>query len=199
MPRAEQPVPRRPPVVTVTGGAPRTGPAARTAPASARGPAVLVGALALAAGVAVLRQPPPPPPAPVEASLRVLGERIATSLAGVVVVPVETDNPGPAVVVEQLAVRAEPVRQTSSAHGVARVRAGSRGGFAVVVQPDCGVLAPPSGSAFTASLTVTLRTGGGARRDLRLDLDQDPAVAARVDSLCGLGPRAAPPVGRRPS
>lgn len=188
-------------MVTVTGGGPLTGPPAPTAPASRRGPAVLVGALALAAGVAVLRQPPPPPPPapPVEASLSVLGERIATSQAGVVVVPVETDNRGPAVVVELLAVRAEPVRQASTAHGVGRIRAGSRGGFAVVVQPDCGVLSPPYGPPFAASLTVTLRTAGGARRDLVLALDQDPAVAARVDSLCGLGPRAATPAGRRPS
>ena len=52
----------------------------------------------------------------------------------------------------------------------------------VLVQPDC-----PAGAATgsVASLTVALRSAAGARRDLVLDLDQDPAVAARLASLCG--------------
>lgn len=186
MPGTAHEPPRLPPVVSVSGGrAPVAAPPWPVRPASRRGTAVLVGALSLAAAAATLLQPPPPPP--VEATLRVLADRIATSQAGVVVVLVEADNLGPAVVVEALVVRAEPVRSPPSTNGVRRVAAASRGGFAVVVQPDCAALAP-AGPAFSASLTVALRTGAGARRDVVLDLAADPAVVARLAGLCGRRP-----------
>ena len=105
MPRSEGPPT---PSVRVS-GAPPPAPDRLAPAAPRRTTAGLVGVLGVAAGLAVLAQPPPAPP--VDASLRVLPERVVISQSGVVVVPVEADNRGPDVVVEELLVRAEPVRR----------------------------------------------------------------------------------------
>lgn len=171
-----------------------------TAAEPRRGTVAILGALVLVLVLGLLQQPPRPAPAPapaVEASLSVLVDRIATSQSGVLVVPVETDNRGPAVAVDELVLWAEPVRQDPATNGVRRIGAASTGGFAAIVQPDCGVLALSSGITFVATVTVGLRTDAGVRRDLVLDLARDPGVAARVASLCGVDP--APRVPAPPS
>ena len=192
MSRAEQPPPPPPPVVTVSGGPEPVEPTAADAPSGPRSGAWIgLAALVLLAVVALMQQSSLPPAAAVQASLSVAGERIATSQAGVLVVPVRIDNRSEAAVtVDGLLLRAEPVRQDPATNGVRRVEAGSSGGFAAIVQPDCRVLSPASGIPFRATVSVALRTDAGVQRDLVLDLASEPAVVARIATLCG-GARSA--------
>jgi hypothetical protein len=201
---SERPLRRRdPPVVTVTGGsgppagADRpTGPAGSPGSDGSGGPAgsgrggsglLVVGVLlAAVASLAVLQHEPPapPPPAePVEASLRVVGDRISNTRGGVLVVPVEIDNRGPAVRVEQVVVGAEPVRDTPASNGATRVAAGDRARFVAIVEPDCRLLQPGSMVGFVATASVTLRAGD-ERAAPMVDLGGDPSVVARVTAMC---------------
>jgi hypothetical protein len=165
--------------VTVTGG-PATGPAA---PARPGGALLVLGLLGGAALLAVLvRAPPPDPPPPVDASVRLVTERIASSFGGDIVLPLELDNPGPAVVLDVATVRGEPVRRPSTAGGATRVGSGERVGLVAIVQPDCAAL--QSGAAFRATARFVLQAETGQAAELALDLGADPAVAARVAAVC---------------
>ena len=169
----------------MTGGPEPVEPAAEDASGPRGGAWVGLAALVLLAVFALMQQSSLPPAAAVQASLSVSGERIATSQSGVLVVPVRIANRGEAAVtVDGLVLRAEPVRQDPATNGVRRVEAGSTGGFAAIVQPDCRVLSPASGIPFRATVAVALRTDAGVQRDLVLDLAQEPAVVARVETLC---------------
>jgi hypothetical protein len=181
--------PAAPPVTVTVPGGPADAPVADgpRAPRSG-GAALALAVLAIVAvGVALAdREPPPPPPPPLDADLRLVEGGIGNSQSGVLVVPVEVVNRGPAVEVARTVVRAEPVQQESTSGGVARVDAGGTGRIVAVIQPHCAVVAPRPGIAFpfAATLVVTLRGPQQQEADLRLDLGQEPAVAARVASLC---------------
>jgi hypothetical protein len=178
---------REPPPVTVT-GAPSASPAPVDPPARGGGPgpaALVLGALALvAAAVLVGRPPPPPPPPPLDAELRLLGDDLANSQSGVLVLPVEVVNRGPAVAVTDRVVWAEPVRQEPASEGRRRIESGATGRVVVLVQPDCALLAPGQGFSFAATLVLSLRDDVGQQVDASLDLGREPAVVERVAGLC---------------
>ncbi len=152
----------------------------------------VVGALvAVAVAVAVLQgSPPAEPPEPVQASLRVVDERVSGTRLGVLVVPVEIDNRGPAVTVEDVVVGAEPVRASPSAGGATRVAAGDTARFVVIVEPHCLVLGPGSPISFVATAAAVLRGADGQHATASVDVGRAPAVVERVGRLCG-------PVGQR--
>lgn len=174
-----------PPPVTLIGGSPTRTPAGVAAGGSGGG-VLMVVVLALgAATLAVVGQDqPPPPPAPLDAQLRLVGDGLTNSQSGVLVVPVELVNRGPAVVVERTALYAEPVRQQPASNGETRVEEGDVGRFAVFVQPDCAMLVPRRWMRVAATVVVTLRGPERQQLDVRLDLGQEPALIDRVAALC---------------
>ena len=181
---------RTPPVVTVIGG-----PHRRVLPAPAEHAGLAAAALLAVASLVVLLTPSPPPPktaaltgptpapAPLAASLRVVDDRIEAGAGGVLVVPVEVDNPGPAATLA-LTAYAEPVRADPTAAGPSGVPAAAQRGLVVLVAPDCRLLRSGSGLAFVATVAVHLRAPGGRRGDVSLDLAARPAVAAAVAGVC---------------
>ena len=170
------------PPVTVTGGPAVTPapprPSRPTGPLLALGAAVVVAALV----VAELLSPAAPPREPVRAEMALEPRAIQLSRSGVLVLPVDVVNAGPAVQVVDRVVAATPVGQASLTTGRTRIDAGGTGRVVALIQPDCAAL---PAEALTARLTVRLRTADRAERTLTLDLGREPAVAQYVRSACG--------------
>jgi hypothetical protein len=157
---------------------------------------LLVGALAAGAVVVALVQavPPPPPPPPLEASLAVVDERVSSTRGGVLVVPVEVDNPGPAVQVRDVVVPAGPVRATPLSTGATAVATGDQARFVVILEPDCRLLGVGSPIVFVAAASVTLRAADGRELLAFVDVGRSPEVAQRVARTCADAMAPAAPV-----
>lgn len=189
---------REPPVVTVTGGpngqVRRTGrgtaddePSPDQAALPGRSPALALLAV-LAAGAVVLgvaaAPDPPEPPAPVDAELALVAGELSNSQSGVLVLPVDIVNRGPAVDVAESTVWAEPTRSTPAVSGTSRVEAGGTGRLVVLLQPDCRLLGPTSSTVVAATLDVRVVADTGSDAGLVLDLGGQPALVERVADLC---------------
>lgn len=173
------------PPVTVTGG-PAVREPAEAAPGGSGGGVLLLGVLALGAATlaVVAHEPPPARAAPLQAQLRLVDDALSNSQSGVLVLPVELVNRGPAVVVERTQLYAEPVRQEPASNGETRVEQGGVGRIAVLVQPHCAMLVPRQWMQVAATVVVSLRGPEHQQLDVRLDLGREPAVVQRVASLC---------------
>lgn len=179
------PEPLRPPEVTLVGSS--LPPAAlEPAPAGRRRPplALLLGAVAVLLLVAAVRAPDArPAPAVPAASLSLGTGGINITQYGVLVVPVELRNDGPALAVRKAWLYAEPVVDDPVVQAPTSVAAAGRRRFVALVAPDCRLLRP--GSPLRFSATVMLRVGlGSTSQDLVVDLAASPEVAAAVDGLC---------------
>ena len=171
------------PPVTVEGGPATSAP---EPPSRPTGPLLLAGGV-VAVAVLVLAEvlsPAAPRPDPVQASLELAPRDVAASRSGVLVLPVEVDNRGPAVRVLDAEVEASPVGQASATSGRTRVEAGGSGRVNALVQPDCAELGT---APMQVVLRLRLRTADGVEQPYELDLGEHPAVRQQVAGVCSVG------------
>ena len=145
-------------------------------------PLVVLGLLAL---VITGREAPEQvqPPA-LDALLVLQSDALSITQGGVLVVPVELRNPGPAVQVRSASVYAEPVLDDPVLpQAPERVREASARRFVALLAPDCRLLRPGSPIEFRATVMLRLALGPSSR-DLTVDLGRDPAVRERIAGLC---------------
>lgn len=166
-------------------------------PGRGRSPAVAV--LALLAGAAVVlgvsaAPDPPPPPTPVDAALTLVAGELSNSQAGVLVLPVDLVNRGPAIQVVESTVWAEPTRSDPAVSGTSGIGPGETGRLVVLLQPDCRLLGPASSTVVAATLDVQLAADTGSTAEVRLDLGGQPALVRRVADLCRLPADGSAPV-----
>lgn len=179
---------RRPDVTLTASSAPTrlTPPAGGAAPRGRRSRAVLLLPAAAVAVALVTGSPDPDPPAPapsVDVELAVLPDAISVSTTGVLVVPVQLSNSGPAVHVERALAYASPVVHDAVVQVPEDVAAASRRRFVTLLAPDCRLLRPGSTVGFSASVLLRVEQGSTAE-DVVLDLTT-PAVRRVVQGLCG--------------
>ena len=181
--------PRRP-EVTLVGGSLPAGPLSdggepEPAEPRRRPPiAVLLAVVAAVLLVAAVRAPDASPePAGPAATLALGDGGINITQYGVLVVPVELRNEGPALAVRKAWLYAEPVVADPVVQAPTEVAAGDSRRFVALVAPDCRLLRPGSPLRFIA--TVMLRVGlGSSSQDLVVDLAASPEVTAAVEGLC---------------
>lgn len=143
-------------------------------------PLVVVGVLVLAV---LGREAEPVQPPAVEADLVLQGDALSVTQGGVLVIPVELRNPGPALQVRSADVYAEPVLVDPAVEVPERVREASTRRFVALLAPDCRLLRPGSPIEFRATVMLRLSLGPTSR-DLVVDLGRDPTVRERVAGLC---------------
>lgn len=182
MRESEQPA--RPEVTLTASSAPTDSAVAEPAEHPSRRAALLLllplGLLLLAL-IRPAQEPLPPVPAapPV---LVLLPDQLSITQGGVLVVPVELRNPGPALRVQSAAAYAQPVVQDPRVQAPESVRAGAQRRFVVLVAPDCRLLQPMSPLGFSASVLVVVDRGS---ERVALDVDLTSAAAIR-DAVAGL-------------
>ena len=192
-PDEEVAVPEQPrrPEVRLTGSSAPAGPAVEDAARPPRRPlllllvplALLVVAVALPSASRDGRTPLDTGPSEPPPTLVLLADQLSVTQGGVLVVPVELRNPGPALQVRSAGAYAEPVREDPALQAPERVAAAAQRRFVVLVAPDCRLLQPGSPLRFQASLLLRVARGSAAS-DLLLDLSSEPAVRDTVTSLC---------------
>ena len=170
------------PPVTVEGVPASTAP--EPAPRST-GPLLLAGGVVVVAllAVAEVLSPAAPRPVPVEATLALEPRDVAASRSGVLVLPVEVENAGPAVRVLDAQVEASPIGQESATTGRTRIAAGGSGRVVALVQPDCAALGT---APMEVVLRLRLRTADHAERAYAVDLGEHPAVRQQVAGVCSV-------------
>lgn len=177
---------RRPEVTLTASSAPLRAQEPVSAPVRRRRrPVVLLAlpAAALAVVVGTRTPAPPQPPPPFEVELVLLADRVSLSQSGVLVLPLELRNSGPAVTVQRAGAYASPVVADPVLEAPEAVARGAHRRGVVLVAPDCRLLGP--GSALDFSAAVLLRVGqGSVSRDVVLDLSGTTAVRRLVAGLC---------------
>lgn len=124
-------------------------------------------------------EPSPPPPA----GLVLLEEQLVVTQSGILVVPVELQNPGDVLQVRSAVAYAQPVVDDPVVQAPEAVRARSDRRFVALLAPDCRLLQPGSPLRFSAS--VMLQVGrGSSGQELVLDLATAPEIRDRVQALC---------------
>lgn len=119
----------------------------------------------------------------VDAQLVLEADSLSVTQGGVLVVPVELRNPGPALVVGSASVYAEPVLDDPVVQAPQTVAAQADRRFVALLAPDCRLLRPGSPIEFRATVMLRLVLGPTSR-DVMVDLGAAPAIRERVAGLC---------------
>lgn len=146
----------------------------------------------LLAGVAVLllaagtSPPPSEPPAATVVSAMLVAQPsgLTLSQSGVLVLPFELRNPGPALEVTEARAYAEPVVDDAVVQAPPGVRASGLRRFVALVAPDCRLLRPGSPIEFRATVRLRVRADRSTE-DLVVDMGAVPGVRETVTGLCG--------------
>lgn len=142
----------------------------------------LVAALLLAAVGRGSTSSPAPAPT-VDAQLVLDPGGLSVTQGGVIVVPVELRNSGPALVIGDASVHAEPVLDDPVVQAPTTVAARVDRRFVALLAPDCRLLRPGSPIEFRATVMLRLVLGP-ASRDVTVDMGAAPAVRERIAGLC---------------
>ena len=145
----------------------------------------LLGLVALALLAAGTPSPAEPPPPPVLSAMLVPQPGgLTLSQSGVLVLPFELRNPGPALEVTEAQAYAEPVRDDAVVQAPPGVRASGLRRFVALVTPDCRLLRPGSPIEFRATVRLRVQVDRSSE-DLVVDVAAVPGVRETVTGLCG--------------